>query len=102
MGRFATAAPEATPAAAPAAPAAEAPKSEEKAAARAAMEKIAVTPEDRKVRGQVRMHAIIAGYHVAGTLAPTLANTAANIKDELHKLAEEVAQKVEAYSFKED
>lgn len=75
---------------------------EGKAVARAAMEKIAVTPEERKVRGQVRMHAIIAGYHVAGTLAPTLANTAANIKDELHKIAEEVAQKVEAYSFKED
>lgn len=58
--------------------------------------------DESKVRGQVRMHAVIAGYKVASSLAPTLANTSASIKDELHKLAVEVAAKIEAYSFMED
>lgn len=60
---------------------------------------VGVNSEDKKVRGQVRMHGIITGYKVAAQLAPTLANTAAGIKDELHKLALEVAAKVESYSF---
>lgn len=55
--------------------------------------------DDKKVHGQVRMHGIIAGYKVASAIAPTLANTSASIKDELHKLAAEVAAKIEAYSF---
>lgn len=97
MGRFATPAPEATPAAAPAAPVTEAPKEKTKAAARAAMEKIAVTPEEQKVRSQVRMNAIDRGYAVAGLLAPTLANTAANIREELKKIAREVADDYQAY-----
>jgi hypothetical protein len=60
------------------------------------------TPEEMKVRGQVRMHGIIAGYKVAGQLASTLATTAAEIRGELHKLAQEVAEKIEAYSFMEN
>lgn len=60
------------------------------------------SPDEARVRGQVRMHAVIAGYKVASSLAPTLANTSASIKDELHKLAVEVAAKIEAYSFLED
>lgn len=55
--------------------------------------------DEKRVRGQVRMHALMCGYKVAASLAPTLANTASGIKDELHKLALEVAAKVEEYSF---
>lgn len=77
--------------------------SEGKAAApKAAVSKREYTPDEARVRGQVRMHGIIAGYKVASALAPTLANTSASIKDELHKLAVEVAAKIEAYSFLED
>lgn len=60
------------------------------------------TPDEARVRGQVRMHAIIGAYKVASALAPTLANTSASIKDELKKLAHEVAADIEAYSFLED
>lgn len=61
--------------------------------------KTEMTPEERKVHGQVKMHGLICGYKVAAQLAPTLANTASGIKDELHKLAAEVAAKIEEYSF---
>lgn len=76
-------------------PAAEAPKADEIRADGTNK----YTDEERRVHGQVRMHGIIAGYKVAAQLAPTLANTASGIKDELHKLAAEVAAKIEEYSF---
>lgn len=59
------------------------------------------TDEERKVHGQVRMHALIAGYKVAAQLAPTIATVAAEIRTELKKLAHEVAEDIEAYSFLE-
>jgi len=59
-----------------------------------------VDPETKKVRGQVRMHAIIAGYKAAALLVATLNNSPAAIREDLHKLAKEVADKVEEYSFK--
>lgn len=57
--------------------------------------------EERRVRGQVRMHAIIAGYGVGGALAATLGTSPASVREELHKLAAEVADKIESYSFHE-
>lgn len=60
-----------------------------------------MSAEERKVRGQVRMHAIIAGYKVGGMLAATLGTSPNTIREELHKLAAEVADKIEGYSFSE-
>lgn len=57
--------------------------------------------EEKRAHGQVRMHAIIAGYRVGGALAATLGTSPASVKDELHKLAAEVADKIEEYSFHE-
>lgn len=54
---------------------------------------------DDGARGKVRMHAIIGAYRAAALLAPTLANTRESIVEELHRLAIEIAAKVEAYSF---
>lgn len=70
-----------------------------KAAAPKAAKKPDYTGEDKKVRGQVRMHAIIAGYRVGGMLAATLGTSPASVREELHKLAAEVADKIEGYSF---
>lgn len=63
--------------------------------------KVERTAEEKRAHGQVRMHAIIAGYRVGGALAATLGTSAASVKEELHKLAAEVADKIESYSFAE-
>lgn len=94
--------PAGTAVATPPAPAAQAPAEQAaqetpKAAAPAKV----YSADEARVRGQVRMHALIAGYKVAGQLASTLATTAAEIRGELKKLAHEVADDIEAYSFLE-
>lgn len=69
--------------------------------AKAAAPTSARSAEEKRVRGQVRMHAIIAGYKVGGALAATLGTSPDSVRAELHKLAAEVADKIEAYSFED-
>ena len=57
--------------------------------------------EDKKVKGQVAMHAIIAGYNTASRLVLTLAPKPTESEDLLHTLAAKIAAKIEAYSFHE-
>lgn len=89
----------ATPPAAPegVAPAAQAVPTEAKAAA----PRTAQGAEDKKVKGQVAMHAIIAGYETASRLVLTLSPKPTEARELLHTLAAEIAGKVEAYSFHE-
>jgi len=54
---------------------------------------------DPQIRGQVAMHAAIAGYRVAAILAPTLANSGEGIKAKLHEIAAEVTAAIEAHTF---
>jgi len=56
---------------------------------------------DPQVKGQVAMHAIITGYKVGANLAAALGSTPDKIREELHKLAAEVAKKVEEYTYHE-
>lgn len=67
--------------------------------AKAATPRAALVPEDKKVKGQVAMHAIIAGYNAASRLVLTLAPKPAESEDMLHTLAAKIAAKIEAYSF---
>lgn len=93
---------------APVAPAAAAPATEV-APATAAVPSLAATVSvstvkpyvDTKVKGQVAMHAIIAGYETASRLVLTLSPKPTEARDLLHTLAAEIAAKVEAYSFHE-
>lgn len=55
--------------------------------------------EDKKVRGQVAMHAIIEGYNAASRLVLTLAPKPEEARNLLHTLAAEIAGKIETYSF---
>ena len=63
--------------------------------------KITVPAVDPKVRGQVAMHAIVAGYHAASRLVLTLAPKPTDAEELLHTLAAAIAAKIEAYSFHE-
>lgn len=57
--------------------------------------------EDKKVKGQVAMHAIISGYDAASRLVLTLAPKPDEARNLLHTLAAEIAAKIETYSFHE-
>lgn len=88
-------------------PAAEAPKEDVKVPLLQATGITVVTPaprtaqgaEDKKVRGQVAMHAIIEGYDAASRLVLTLAPKPDEARNLLHTLAAEIAGKIETYSF---
>lgn len=76
-------------------------------AAPATVAPVASTPapvrssEDKKIKGQVAMHAIIAGYNAASRLVLTLAPKPTESEDMLYTLAAKIAAKIEAYSFHE-
>lgn len=67
--------------------------------AKAAAPRTAQGAEDKKIKGQVAMHAIIAGYNAASRLVLTLAPKPTESEDLLHTLAAKIAAKIEAYSF---
>lgn len=80
-------------------PAAEAPATPVVPEAKVAAPRTAQGAEDKKVRGQVAMHAIIEGYTAASRLVLTLAPKPEEARNLLHTLAAEIAGKIEAYSF---
>lgn len=51
------------------------------------------SPDEARVRGQVRTHVIKSARNSAALLAPTLANTAASIEDTWHRLTIEAAER---------
>lgn len=59
-----------------------------------------VDGKKKEVRGQVAMHAIMTGYEVASRMAAILAASPDKVEERLHKLAVDVAQQIEAYTFK--
>lgn len=69
------------------------------AEAKVAAPRTAQGAEDKKVRGQVAMHAIVEGYNAASRLVLTLAPKPDEARNLLHTLAAEIAAKIEAYSF---
>lgn len=64
------------------------------------MPRTAQGTEDKKVRGQVAMHAIVVGYEAASRLVLTLAPKPDEARSLLHTLAAEIAKNVEEYSFR--
>lgn len=80
-------------------PAVEAPAQAAVETPKAAAPRTAQGAEDKKVRGQVAMHAIVEGYNAASRLVLTLAPKPDEARNLLHTLAAEIAAKIETYSF---